>query len=372
MKAVAGKRAPGRDSIRRRGRLAGAVVVIVLMSACTGGATSATPEPRQIPTATMQTAATTMAATSNNPAAAPPTPPPTSRVGSSTQAAAGSATGSAPGTRSTDPGEVSSGELPGGGRVMFPGRRLVALYGHPQIAGLGVLGQHDLAGSIALAKDLAGQYQPLSDVPVIPAFEIIASYADAVPGQDGDYSAESSVASLRPWVTAAGAAGMYVVLDLQPGRADFLSQAKRYTDLLTLPFVGLALDPEWRLGPSQLPLQQIGGVDASEVNSVIDWLAGLTTAHGLPQKLLVLHQFRLSMLRDQDEINTDNPNVAVLIHMDGLGTQDVKDETWAAVAKAAGPGTPLGWKNFYTKDTPMLTPAQTMSKKPTPLMISYQ
>ena len=40
--------------------------------------------------------------------------------------------------------------------------------------------------------------------------------------------------------------------------------------------------------------------------------------------------------------------------------------------QAAGPGAPLGWKNFYKKDTPMLTPEQTMSKTPTPLMISYQ
>ena len=308
--------------------------------------------------------------------AASSTSPGTLPIGAASGAASGSATGGAPLTPGERLGHGSGSgsrvELPGGGRVMFPGRRLVALYGHPQIRGLGVLGKHDLAGSIALAADLAGKYQPLSDVPVIPTFEIIASYADAAPGEDGDYSAESSVASLRPWVEAAGAAGMYVVLDLQPGRADFLSQARRYTDLLTLPFVGLALDPEWRLGPTQLPLQQIGGVDASEVNAVIHWLGELTTAHQLPEKLLVLHQFRLDMLRDQQRINTDSPQVAVLIHMDGLGTQDLKDETWAAVVKAAGPGTPLGWKNFYTKDTPMLTPQQTMSKKPTPAMISYQ
>ena len=40
---------------------------------------------------------------------------------------------------------------------------------------------------------------------------------------------------------------MYVVLDLQPGRSNFLDQAKLYEPLLRLPHVGLALDPEWRL-----------------------------------------------------------------------------------------------------------------------------
>ena len=116
----------------------------------------------------------------------------------------------------------------------------------------------------------------------------------------------------------------------------------------------------------------VGAVDAAEVNTVIDWLAELTAGHRLPQKLLVLHQFRLSMLRHEDAITTARPQVAVLIHMDGQGTPGQKDETWRAVTAAAPAGVPLGWKNFYRNDTPMLTPTQTMRKQPTPVMISYQ
>ena len=82
---------------------------------------------------------------------------------------------------------------------------------------------------------------------VVPTFEIIATTLQGSPGPDGDYSSESSVESLRPWVTKAEKAGLYVVLDLQPGRANFLDQAKRYAPLLRMPNVGLALDPEWRL-----------------------------------------------------------------------------------------------------------------------------
>ncbi|OLT14098.1 hypothetical protein BJF78_20090 [Pseudonocardia sp. CNS-139] len=63
---------------------------------------------------------------------------------------------------------------------------------------------------------------------MVPAFEIISTVADAHPGPDGDYSAEAGVAELRPWVEAARTAGVYVVLDLQPGRTDFLTQARRY------------------------------------------------------------------------------------------------------------------------------------------------
>ena len=168
-------------------------------------------------------------------------------------------------------------QLPGGGQVMFPGRRLVAMYGHPGTAGLGVLGEQPVDAAIARAKQLAAPYRPLSgSTPVVPAFEIIASVATGPPGPDGNYSFEAPISLLKPWVDKAGEAGVYVVLDLQPGRTDFLTQAKRYEPLLKLPHVGLALDPEWRLKPGQQHLTQIGSVSAAEVNSVYRWLADLT------------------------------------------------------------------------------------------------
>ena len=287
--------------------------------------------------------------------------------------------GAVPGPASgPDPSAVASPApapvpaLPGGGQTLFPGRRLVALYGHPGAPELGVLGAQDLPGSIARAQKLAASYAPLSDVPVVPTFEIIATTASSEAGPDGDYSSESSVASLRPWVEQAAAAGMYVVLDLQPGRADFLAQARRYTDLLALPGVGLALDAEWHLERGQKPLQQIGGVDAGDINAVTAWLAGLTATTHLPQKLLVLHQFQLSMIRHEHTLDTQHAEIQLLIHMDGNGTPALKDETWAAVTAAAPPGLPFGWKNFYAEDTPMLTPTQTMAHQPAPLMVSYQ
>jgi hypothetical protein len=263
-------------------------------------------------------------------------------------------------------------QLPGGGEVVFPGRRLVALYGHPGTPGLGVLGRQDLTASIARARRVAAAYRPLSRVPVVPAFEIIATVALSKPGPDGDYSNESDVSSLRPWVLDATAAGMYIVLDLQPGRASLLAQAKRYQSLLTLPNVGLALDPEWKLGPDQRPLRQIGSVSIGEVNSVVRWLAALTARHHLPQKLLVLHQFRLSMIAGEKQLDTGHDDLAIVIHMDGQGTPAAKQDTWNAVTPAAPAGIFFGWKNFLVKDHPMLSPRETMSKTPTPVMISYQ
>jgi hypothetical protein len=263
-------------------------------------------------------------------------------------------------------------QLPGGGQILFPGHRIVALYGHPGTPGLGALGEQGLSASVVRVKRLAARYRPLSRVPVVPAFEIIATVAEGSPGPDGLYSYETPVSVLRPWIRRANAAGLYVVLDLQPGRANFLAQAKVYQSLLRLPDVGLALDPEWKLQPGQKPLQQIGHVSIAEVNSVVRWLAELTWRYRLPQKLLVLHQFRLSMIQNESRLDTRHGDLAIVIHMDGQGTPADKIQTWDAVTAAAPRGVFFGWKNFFVKDHPMMTPGETMQRRPQPVMISYQ
>jgi hypothetical protein len=263
-------------------------------------------------------------------------------------------------------------QLPGGGQVLFPAHLLVALYGNPGTPSLGALGQQGLQASIARAKSVVAAYRSLTRARVVPAFEIIATVAQAHPGPEGDYSYESPVSSLRPWVRRATAAGLYVILDLQAGRASLIAQAKRYQSLLKLPDVGLALDPEWKLAPGQLPLQQIGSVSATEVNSVIRWLAGLTARYRLPQKVLVLHQFQLSMISNEHKLDVRYDDLAIVVHMDGQGTPGDKQQTWEAITSAAPAGVFFGWKNFYVKDHPMMSPRQTIMRTPRLSMISYE
>ena len=138
---------------------------------------------------------------------------------------------------------------------------MIALYGHPQTKALGMLGEQPPDQAVRRARSLAKEYTALSKEPVIPAFELIASVASQAAGKDGSYSRRTPIEVLLPWVEAAEQAGIYVVIDLQPGRTDFLTQAKFYEPLLRRPFVGLALDPEWRLEPDQKHLRQIGSVD---------------------------------------------------------------------------------------------------------------
>ena len=91
-------------------------------------------------------------------------------VGPGLGPADGSPGGCAPcGTRS---------ELPGGGLLPFPGRRMVALYGHPGTAALGMLGEQSADPRRSRGpRMLAAEYAALTETPVVPAFELIATVA---------------------------------------------------------------------------------------------------------------------------------------------------------------------------------------------------
>ncbi len=265
-------------------------------------------------------------------------------------------------------------ESPYGGRLLFdsePRRRIVAIYGHPQTSGLGVLGEQGPEEAVERLRSIAQGYDA-DGFDVLPTFEIIATVAAGSAGGDGNYSNETALDVIRPWIEVAAANGIYVVLDLQPGLSDYLSQAKIYEEFLRLEHVGLALDPEWRLKPGQRHLQQIGTVDAAEINQVVRWLAGIVREEALPQKLLVLHQFRFSMITNRHLVETP-PELAVLIHMDGQGRLATKYNSWNALTRQSDAGRFYwGWKNFYDEDSPTATPDQVLALTPTPLFVSYQ
>ena len=52
---------------------------------------------------------------------------------------------------------VNAPELPGGGLKLFPGRRLVALYGNPTTSALGVLGEQGPEEAVARAAEIAAR-----------------------------------------------------------------------------------------------------------------------------------------------------------------------------------------------------------------------
>ncbi len=261
-------------------------------------------------------------------------------------------------------------ELPGGGFQLFEGQRIVALYGHPELPRLGALGEQDLDATVERLREVATPYEG-DGWRVLPAFELVATVASEHPEPTGDYSRRTPIDTLRPWIDRAAEEGFYVVLDLQPGRTDFLDQAREFEQLLVEPHVGLALDPAWRLEDDRRHLDGTGSVDADEIQRVIDWLAQLTRREQLPQKLLVLHQHRLDTLPDRDTIQTP-PELAVVIQMDGHGNLTQKRDSYLNLAAGADERWWWGWKHLSADDDPVAAPAEVLELDPQPAFVSYQ
>ncbi|NMO89958.1 hypothetical protein [Actinomycetospora sp. TBRC 11914] len=259
-------------------------------------------------------------------------------------------------------------QLPRGGTTIFPNYRVVAYYGTADTDRLGVLG----AGSPDQAATKLEQAAAPFATPgrtVQPAMELIVGVADGGPGPDGDYHHDIDQGAAQRYLAAARAHKQLMVIDIQPGRTDFMTAVKPWENLLREPDVGLALDPEWRMPPGEIPGEQIGTVSADEVNQVSAWLANLVQANDLPQKLFVVHQFTPNMISNPERLQTP-PQLAVVQHIDGFGAPPNKLGKYQELQRPAQMH--LGFKLFYTQDTPMLTAAQALALHPTPDLVTYQ
>ncbi len=261
-------------------------------------------------------------------------------------------------------------ELPRGGRRLLPDFRLVAYYGAPQDAELGALGIGTPARAVARLERQAKPYARKTR-PVLPAIELIAVIAHGEAGPQGRYSLRQRDAVIRRYLKAARKAKALLVLDIQPGRSDFFTEVTRLRKWLREPDVGLALDPEWRVQPGQIPGQVIGSVSAREVNATSAWLAQLVAKYELPEKLFLVHQFTPGMVPVRSLKKRDG--LAMVINVDGFGGQEVKVakyRSFARTAKAAG--FRRGFKLFYQEDTKLMKPGQVLRMSPPPDVVVYE
>lgn len=265
------------------------------------------------------------------------------------------------------PGGGSRPTLPGGGRTLDD-RFFVAFYGAPRTGVLGVLGERPVAESHRRLVRAAAPFRRPGER-LQPVHELIVTVADPFPGPRGTFHHDVARADVARHVAAARRLGALVVLDLQPGRSGFLPVARRWAWALRQPHVGLALDPEWRVGPRQVPGQVIGSVRADEVNRVAAWLGRLVEREDLPEKLFVLHQFRTTMLPDLGRVRPVR-GLEMVQHVDGFGTPGQKLDTYREVLSPDrfAPG----FKLFYDEDRPLMTPAAVRRVRPAVRFVSYQ
>jgi hypothetical protein len=264
----------------------------------------------------------------------------------------------------------SARELPGGGRTLFPDRRVVAYYGGPQSPRLGILGETSPEQAATRLAQQASAYAPYGRR-VLPAFELITVIANAAPGADGSYSTPLPEATVQRYLDVARANGYLLILDIQPGRSSFLAEARRYERFLREPDVGLALDPEWSVrAPATPGGGTIGSTDAATINQVSAWLAGLVAEENLPEKLFVIHQFTAGMVQNRAQV-IDRPGLATTFHIDGFGGRFAKISKYQALRPE--PPFARGFKLFYRQDTNLLAPNDVMTQlSPPPDLVTYQ
>ncbi len=260
-------------------------------------------------------------------------------------------------------------QIPGGGRTIFPEHRVVAFYGAPQSDGLGVLGIGTPAHAAARLRRVARAYERRTR-PVLPAFELISTIATAGPGDDGLHRFHQTDDTIERYLLAAHRAKALLVLDIQPGRGDFLSEAKRLERWLVEPDVGIALDPEWHVGADEIPGKVIGSVTAGEIDRVAAYVSKLVAEHDLPEKLFVIHQFTRSMIEGRERVR-GRPGLALTMNIDGFGTAAAKISKYRDLV-ALQPRFNDGFKLFYEEDTGLMSPGAVLGLGPPPDLVLYE
>ena len=267
--------------------------------------------------------------------------------------------------------ETADSELPRGGRSVFPQHRVVGFYGAPQAKQLGELG---IGSPASAAKRLRRQVKPYarrSRQPILPVFELLGTIALSHPGEDGKYRARQPNSIIRKYARTARRNKFLLMLDIQPGRARFIDEVRHLRRWLRLPFVSVALDPEWNMGDHGVPGQEIGSVSAKMVNRVTRFLTGIVRRQDLPQKLVVVHQFTDSMIRHKDDLKV-RPGVDMVLNADGFGSQEAKRSKYEQLSPSRHSGLFPGFKLFYEEDTDLMSPKQVMRLDPRPRFVVYE
>ena len=178
-------------------------------------------------------------------------------VGCSTQSPpASSETQTQPSAEAESTPSAAPPELIGGGTEIFPDRRFIALYGHPEYPELGALGEQGPQASVERVIELAEMYEAHASENIIPAFEIIATMASASPGADGNYSAVAIKRWKPMWTPQQNMMCMWC-WTFSPVAIFWSGKTLEPTDP---PQRGTGPGPRWRLAPGQRHMEQIGSV----------------------------------------------------------------------------------------------------------------
>jgi hypothetical protein len=111
-------------------------------------------------------------------------------------------------------------------------------------------------------------------------------------------------------------------------------------------------------------------MEASEVNEISGWLAGIVRERHLPEKLLVVHQFTRDMIRHRATLRKQ-AGIALTLNVDGFGAVPIKVAKYRDFASLPPPAH-RGFKLFYHEDPVLMRPRQVLRMRPQPELVVYE
>lgn len=264
-------------------------------------------------------------------------------------------------------------QLPRGGTELFPRYRLVGYSGGEASPAFGRLGVGQLDARVR-EIERTGRGYTTGGREVLPVLELITVIVHATPGKDGKYRSRIDDAQIARYLAAARRHKALLLLNIQPGRADFLPEVQALRRWLAEPDVGIALDPEWAVGPGQTPGRVFGRTTANELNAVAGYLSDVTRSHRLPEKVMVVHQLASRIIHRVQDVKA-HPGVEIVLSVDGIGGRGSKEETWRTLVKPLPKAVRPGFKLFFEEDREhgkLMTPRQVLKLKPTPDYVLYE
>ena len=246
-------------------------------------------------------------------------------------------------------------------------------YGTPLASGLGVLGTLSPPDAAAAVKARAAIFDAINGehLGAVPALDVIYSLAQAEPTKNGMYIRHLPDSYVEEYVRLADEHDLQIVLDLQIGRARVIDEVKRIERFLRNPRVHVAIDPEYAVGPDGVPIKTPGRISGDEINEVQAYLRGLVDEHGLPPKVLVVHQYMDPTIVAPERVERVE-SIDYVVNMDAFGDVKAKKKKYRHFSDKP-PETKLdGFNIFLKQDHAVLTEEEILQLSPVPHVIFYQ
>jgi hypothetical protein len=271
---------------------------------------------------------------------------------------------------------ASAAEASAAARIEVPppvirNNQIIVYYGSPLAAGLGILGAMPAEEAAHQVAARASVYDGLNgDVGAVGALDVIYSLAQGEPTQNGMYVRHLEDYYVEEYLRIAEEHDLQLFLDLQIGRAQVLDEVRNIERFLLNPRVHVAIDPEYAVGPSGVPMATPGRISADEINAVQTYLRELVEAHGLPGKIVVVHQYMEDTVVDAERVETV-ADIDFVLNMDGLGAIDDKLKKYQHFSSRPH-SKHDAFNVFFIHDQRVLSEEEILGMSPTPRIVFYQ